>query len=61
MNLSGANAMQSFLARHQSQIQGTISGFDRIRFVGHMRMLSFVSGFANFLGRTGVLLKTMIR
>ena len=49
--------MQSFLARHPSQIQGTISGFDRLRFAGHLRMLSFASGLASFLSRAGVLLK----
>ena len=49
--------MESFLARHQSQIQGTISGFDRLRFVGQMRMLSFVEGLVGFLSRAGVLLK----
>jgi hypothetical protein len=57
IHLSGVNAMQTFLARHQSQIQGTISGFDRLRFVGQMRMLSFVDGLAAFLSRAGVLLK----
>ena len=54
---AGGNAMESFLARHRSQIQGTISGFDRLRFVGQMRMLSFVEGLAGFLSRAGVLLK----
>jgi hypothetical protein len=49
--------MQSFLARHHSHIQGTISGFDRLRFAGQMRLLSFVEGLAGFLCRTGVLLK----
>jgi hypothetical protein len=49
--------MQSFLARHQSHIQGTISGFDRLRFMGQMRMLSFARGLARFLNLTGVLLK----
>ncbi len=49
--------MQTFLARHQPQIQGTISGFDRLRFFGQMRMLSFVDGLAAFLSRAGVLLK----
>ena len=33
--------MQSFLSRHQDQIQGTISGFDRLRFMGSLRILSF--------------------
>src|SRR5271166_6493081 len=54
---AGGNAMESFLARHRSQIQGTISGFDRLRFVGQMRMLSFAEGLAGFLSRAGVLLK----
>ena len=49
--------MDTFLARHESQIQGTISGFDRLRFAGQMRMLAFVDGLARFLSRTGVLLK----
>jgi hypothetical protein len=54
---AGDNAVESFLARHGSQIQGTLSGFDRLRFVGQMRLLSFVDGLAGFLSRAGVLLK----
>src|SRR5262245_32603354 len=53
----GGNAMQTFLARHQPHIQGTISGLDRLRFVVQMRMLSVAQGLAHFLNRTGVLLK----
>ena len=49
--------MQSFLARHQPHIQGTISGFDRLRFAGQLCLLSFASGLARFLNTTGVLLK----
>jgi hypothetical protein len=49
--------MQSFLSRHQGQIQGTISGFDRLRFMGSLRMLSFAKGLANVLSAAGVLLK----
>jgi hypothetical protein len=49
--------MQSFLARHQAHIQGTISGFDRLRFSGQMLMLSISCGLAHFLNQTGVLLK----
>jgi hypothetical protein len=49
--------MQSFLSRHQGQIQGTISGFDRLRFKGSLLMLSFAKGLANVLSAAGVLLK----
>jgi hypothetical protein len=49
--------MQSFVSRHQRPIQGTISGFDRLRFQGSLRMLSFTRGLANVLSAAGVLLK----
>ncbi|MBV8455216.1 MAG: hypothetical protein JO122_01210 [Acetobacteraceae bacterium] len=49
--------MQTFIARHQHQIQGTLSGFDRLRFVGSLVRLSYVEGLASFLAATGVLLK----
>ena len=49
--------MQSFVSRHQHQIQGTLSGFDRLRFVGSLLRLSYVNGLAAFLAATGVLLK----
>src|SRR3954454_547063 len=49
--------MQSFVSRHQYQIQGSLSGFDRVRFVGSLLRLSYVDGLAGFLAVTGVLLK----
>jgi hypothetical protein len=49
--------MQSFVSRHRDRIQGTLSGFDRLRFVGSLLRLSYVSGLGAFLGATGVLLK----
>jgi hypothetical protein len=49
--------MQSFLSQHQHQIQGTLSGFDRLRFVGSLLRLSYIEGLSAFLGATGVLLK----
>jgi hypothetical protein len=49
--------MDSFVSRHQPHIQGTISGFDRLRFAGQLRMLAFAEGLARFLSATGVLLK----
>jgi hypothetical protein len=54
---TGDDAMQSFVSRHQHQIQGTLSGFDRLRFVGSLLRLSYVSGLGAFLGATGILLK----
>lgn len=49
--------MESFVSRHQHQIQGTISGLDRVRFLGSLRMLSFSQGLAGILFAAGVLLK----
>jgi hypothetical protein len=49
--------MQSFVSRHQLQIQGTLSGFDRLRFVGTLMRLSYVNGLVAFLAATGMLLK----
>src|SRR5262245_50883813 len=54
---TGDDAMQSFVSRHQQQIQGTLSGFDRLRFVGSLLRLSYVNGLAAFLAATGALLK----
>ena len=47
--------MQSFVSRHQHQIQGTLIGFDRLRFVGLLLRLSYLDGLAGFLAVTGVL------
>ena len=49
--------MQTFVSRHRHQIQGTLSGFDRLRFMGSLLRLSYVDGLSVFLGSTGVLLK----
>jgi hypothetical protein len=49
--------MTSFVSRHQHQIQGTLSGFDRLRFLGTLRRLAYVNGLAAFLAATGTLLK----
>jgi hypothetical protein len=50
-------AMKSFLERHQEQLVGVLSGFDRIRFSGSLRSLSYLKGFDKFLGAMGVLYK----
>jgi hypothetical protein len=49
--------MQTFVSRHQHQIQGTLSGLDRLRFVATLRRLAFLNGLASFLAVTGVRLK----
>jgi hypothetical protein len=49
--------MKSFLQRHASSIEGVLSGFDRLRFRGTVRILACVSGMRAFLSRMQVLLK----
>jgi hypothetical protein len=49
--------MPSLVSRHQPQIPGILSGFDRLRFLGTLRRLSFLNGLASFLAVTSVLLK----
>ena len=49
--------MQSFLQRHASEIKGVLTGFDRIRFRGSLRQLSYSAGMMKFLSAVSVLLK----
>jgi hypothetical protein len=49
--------MKSFLQRHASSIEGVLSGFDRLRFRGTVRILACVSGMRAFLSQMHVLLK----
>jgi hypothetical protein len=49
--------MQTFLQRHQAEIVGVLSGFDRVRFGGTLRSLSYLNGFDAFLATKGVLYK----
>jgi hypothetical protein len=49
--------MQSFLTRHASEVKGTLSGFDRVRFRGTLRWLANVRGMGAWLHRANVLLK----
>lgn len=53
--------MKSFVQRHASSIEGALSGFDRIRFRGTVRLLASVSGMRAFLSHWGVLLKDFSR
>ena len=36
--------METFLARHQDKVSGTLNGFDRLRFRGTKRLLAAVRG-----------------
>ena len=49
--------MQSFLTTHASQVQGVLSGFDRVRFRGTLRWLANLQGMRAWLSRRRVLLK----
>lgn len=49
--------MEQFIEKHGASIMGTLSGLDRIRFRGTLRMLANVSGMSVYLRSRGVLLK----
>jgi hypothetical protein len=49
--------MDTFVSRHRDRIQGTLSGFDRLRFAGSLLRLSYATGLSSFLAFTGILLK----
>lgn len=52
--------MKSFVQRFASQILGVISGFDRVRFRGTLRMLSNERGTGAWLHDKGILLKDFL-
>jgi hypothetical protein len=49
--------VQSFLQRHGANVIGVLSGWDRLRLRGTLRMLANVVGMGRFLSYSGVLLK----
>lgn len=49
--------MASFIQNHLSKVSGMISGWDRLRFRGTVRLLAHVAGLGRFLSFTGRLLK----
>ena len=49
--------MQTFLARFGSEIKGTLSGFDRVRFRGTLRRISSYRGMMSYLWERQILLK----
>jgi len=52
-----SHAMRTFLQRHESEIKGTLSGFDRVRFRGTLRWLANLRGMESFLRKTSMLYK----
>jgi hypothetical protein len=49
--------MHEFIAKHQDQITGTLSGFDRLVFRGHLRSIGHPSGMMSYLWANQILLK----
>jgi hypothetical protein len=49
--------MQEFIAKHQDKITGTLSGFDRLVFRGHLRSIGYPRGMMTYLWFNQVLLK----
>jgi hypothetical protein len=49
--------MLSFVQRHRESVTGVLSGFDRLRFRGTLRILAHVGGMMNYLWHRQVLLK----
>ena len=52
--------MRKFVQRHQEQILGVLSGFDRMRFRGSLRLLQSEGGVATWLERIGVAVKDFL-
>jgi hypothetical protein len=46
--------MDAFIQRHQQDVIGVVSGFDRLRFRGTLRSISYAEGVDRFLGAVGV-------
>jgi hypothetical protein len=49
--------VNSFVQKHQAQIIGVLSGFDRLVLRGTVRPVSYVDGMSRFLSAQGILLK----
>ena len=49
--------MERFVTRHQDRIAGIVTGFDRMRFRGTLRSISYARGVDKWLGARHVLLK----
>jgi hypothetical protein len=55
--ITRSSAVMSFIQRYAGRIIGQMSGWDRLRFRGTLRMLAHAAGLSRFLGYKGVLLK----
>ena len=53
--------MKGFIRRHGEKILGVLSGFDRMRFRGTLRLLTSVGGTMAWLSRAGVLIKDFVK
>ena len=51
------DAVLKFIANHQDQISGVLSGFDRLVFRGTLRPIAHAAGMRQYLSRNEVLLK----
>lgn len=49
--------MESFLSRHASEVKGTLSGFDRVRFRGTLRLIANLRGLSKWMSHASILLK----
>ena len=52
--------MRKFLKRHQEEILGVLSGFDRMRFRGSLLMLQSEPGVVTWLANVGVTVKAFL-
>ena len=52
--------MRKFLQRHQQQILGVLSGFDRMRFRGSLQLLQSPGGVVTWLEKVGVAVKSFV-
>ncbi len=49
--------MQQFIAKHQDQIAGVLSGFDRLVLRGTLRSIAYSQGMSQYLWSNQILLK----
>src|ERR1035438_4892178 len=55
------NAMQQFVAKFEKDIQGVMSGFDRVLFRGSLRRLTHSLGMKWYLSQNDILCKAQAR
>src|SRR5256712_1972246 len=53
----GRNAVQQFIGKHQDQIAGVLSGFDRLVLRGTLRSIAYGQGMSQYLWSNQILLK----